>query len=809
MTVVIKQQTAHPLAPLAALRQFIAVRLVPRPDGRTDKLPLDLQGNVADAHVPAHWTSWADAHALATRLGPMHTIGFVITKDCGFVCLDVDHCVSPTGEYTQIVHDLAAQLGPHVAWELSQSGRGLHLWMRAPHGGMPPHSSKDTTNHTELYSELRFVALGQAFAGEMEQPCDGLAAVAARYFPAKVAAGDVVWDAEYRHPDWVGPPLSDDEVVRLCSSISNIARAAGHKATFAELMKGDSTVLARYYPNKDGGLDHSGADQALFNDLMWAAGHNAAQVVRIARMSGLARDKWEREDYLARTLARAAAGQGCYKAKSSSALARAELLGQHSLAAPTEVQVPHQGAGVSLPQAVVADATSTAFVTREQQLSLFAGHCYVLDQHRILTPRGMLLGPDQFRALHGGSIFALGGERNKTTANAWEAFTENQDVTFPRAESTCFRPEHPFGAIVDEGGLKRVNTYRDVAARRPGDASLMVDHIGKLFPVGDDSTIVLSALAALVQYPGRKFNWCLVLQSGPGAGKNMIANAMIAALGDPYAILLDEDDLAAKFNGWLAEKVLCVFPELPPRAAARALEKLKTLITDGRARGIERKNRDKVATNVCANFLFLTNHRDALRKDINDRRFCILYSRFQTQAELAAAGMGAAYFKRLAEWLRGDGEAIFAHWLAEFDIPERFDPTKGAHVAPATSSTSLAIELGRSEVAQILAEAIDDEEPGFVGDLVSWGLAKQKALDARHLRGVTDEELRQALEGLGFLRWGKTDNVVMPDARKTTLYLRVGAELGGKSNAQVAKIYSDAQKAAKTARDAGVAEVGR
>jgi hypothetical protein len=347
-----------------------------------------------------------------------------------------------------------------------------------------------------------------------------------------------------------------------------------------------------------------------------------------------------------------------------------------------------------------------------------------------------------------------------------------------------------------------VNTYRALGRRRPGDASPMVDHVRRLFPVGEDATIVLSALAAMVQYPGRKFNWCLVLQSGPGAGKNMIANAMATALGERYFILLDEDDLASKFNGWLAEKLLCVFPELPARAARKAFEKLKTLITDGRGRGIERKGRDKVAANVCANFLFLTNHRDAIRKDASDRRFCVLYSAFQTQADLVKAGMGAQYFRALADWLADGGEEVFADWLAEFPIPEQYDPTKGAHVAPTTSATALAIELGRSDVAQVLADAIDGEAPGMAGDLISWGMAKTYALGRLSAREVTDEGLRQALESLGFAKWGKTDNVVMPDGRKTTLYLRAGVDLGGMSAAAVEKRYMTGQLAAATVSDA-------
>jgi hypothetical protein len=291
----------HPLAPLAAFRQFIAVRLVPLADGKTDKLPLTPAGELTPkgeggAHNPAYWMSWAEAHALATRLGPGHTVGFVITKDCGVACLDIDGCIQPDGTYTPIVHELAAQLGPHVVWELSQSGRGLHLWMRAT---LPAHRKKNIPLGLEFYSELRFIALGQPFAGDMDEPCPGALAVAARYFPPNEGAATVPHEGPV--PEWRGP-ADDDELLRRAMQSSSKQGMFGGQDTrvdFADLWNANEDALRRRWPDPNGGYDASAADGALAAHLAFWTGKDVARIERLMRRSALAREKWDaRSDYL-------------------------------------------------------------------------------------------------------------------------------------------------------------------------------------------------------------------------------------------------------------------------------------------------------------------------------------------------------------------------------------------------------------------------------------------------------------------------------------------------------------------------------
>lgn len=796
---------SNPLAPLAALRQFIAVKLVPLADGKTDKLPLTPAGHLtpkalphedksrAGAHNPANWMSWSEAHALATRLGPGHGIGFVITEGCGFVCIDIDGCVTPDGQYTQIVHDLSAQLGAHVVWELSQSRRGLHLWMRAAAVG--PHRKKNIPLHIECYSSRRFILLGEAFAGDMDQPCAGLAAVLGRYFPPPTP-GSVGESGPV--PEWRGPTDDDDLIRRARAAISTTDLFGGGNAVqFADLWDANEAVLSKRWPSDNGGYDRSSADSALATRLSFWAGKDVARIERLMRQSALVREKWDaREDYLLDTITNACEfnPQVCQD-KPSAALDRIEpaCAGQ----SPVEPVV--------MPQPLMADGTSTPFATREDQVKLFAGHVYVLDQHRVLTPKGMLLRPDQFRALFGGLTFLLGGQRNKTTNNAWEAFTENQDVTFPRADSTCFRPEHPFGAVLTEGGVRRVNTYLPPNVRMvEGDAGPLLRHLHTLLPNGDDATMLLSYLAACVQYPGRKFPWAPVLQGVEGNGKTVFSIAAAYAVGTRYTHWPKASKLVKQFNGWMVGKVLYCVEDIymPGVQGDFILEEMKPMITGGRGIEIESKGVDQVSADICGNFIINTNHKDGVRKTANDRRYCMLYCAQQEAADLKRDfGDVERYMRDLYHWLdHEDGLAIFAHYLRAYTIPERFDPTRLAQRAPHTSSHEAAVEAGLGMVEQLVLEAIDEGKAGFKGGWVSSFHLKLLLEAVGRDRMMTPQRRHNVLKTLGFvphpgLPKGRVANPVATDTGYPILFVRAGSPqcLVGSSAADVAQAYVKAQ----------------
>lgn len=297
-----------PLAPLAALRQFIAVLLVPQPDGKTQKFPIDYRTGLVTkkgsggAHDPEIWMSYDEAATTVARLGgaPSYCIGFVLRKGCGFFVVDIDDALTPTG-WSQTALDVIAAL-PGCAVEISQSGRGLHVWGRS--SNIPDHGKKNTALNIECYSDLRFVALGSGAVGEMAPECTKLPEVIERYFPPPtVAATD--HDGDGPRPDWRGPTDDGELIRRMLRSQSKARKFGGDgKATPQELWDYKADVLARYYASRSGEpFDASSVDAAFAQHLAFWTGCDAARMKRIMLDSPLYRPKYDREDYLDRTIA--------------------------------------------------------------------------------------------------------------------------------------------------------------------------------------------------------------------------------------------------------------------------------------------------------------------------------------------------------------------------------------------------------------------------------------------------------------------------------------------------------------------------
>lgn len=772
-----------PLAPLAAYRQFIVVRTVPLATGKTDKLPLHSATlAVSDAHDPTAWTDYDTAAGIAAALGSNHGVGFVLTENDPFWCLDIDQCATPTG-WSDLARNLCQQL-PGSVIEVSNSNAALHVWGRRL--AMPPHAAKNIDLHIELYSSKRFILLGSQRVGEMAEDCPAIDAVAAAYFPPRERAQAVAGTGP--RPEWRGP-TDDADLLRRALQSKSAAGVFGGRASFADLWHADETVLARAYPPDSGSsepYDRSSADAALFQHLAFWTGCDTERMDRLARQSALVRDKWERADYVQRTVASAVGMQR-------------EVLQDKPSAVP---EAP--AAAVAGPPAI-ADVTGDTFLGAAEQKRLFAGCIYVEDVHRVLIPGGRLRRPDQFRAKFGGYTFFLDRAGTKTTRNAFEAFTESQMNVTPTADSTCFRPALPYGTLVTDAGQTLVNTYWPVDVPcMPGDPAPFLDLLKRMLPNERDRIICLSNAAAIVQYPGLKIPYATLLQGVEGNGKTTISKCLEAALGKRYTYWPKASKLGAQFNSWLVGRLLYLVEDIKAGADDELFEMLKPLITGGSGVEVEAKGQDQTRYDDVGNFWFNSNHKNGLRKTRNDRRLCMLFCAQQTADDLIRDGLTPEYMTRLNHWLQHEnGYAIVTHFLRTYPIPDEFNPAKGCNRAPITSSTDEAIEQSLGAAEQTVLEAIEDGTlPGFKGGWVSSVALDRLLNEAGKGRSVPLNRRRDMMRTLGYdwhpaLPEGRVMNGVLPDGgKRPRLYVAKGhPSLELTSAADVARAYVAAQAA--------------
>jgi len=776
-----------PLAAMAQYRQFIVYRLVAsqsRP-GKWDKLPCDFRtGRVVSAHDPAYWTDSMTAHAAAVNFGQGFGIGFVFTEADPFWALDIDACLVD-GQWSTIANQLCQTLAG-AAIEVSPSGTGLHIFG----SGRPPvHGCKNLTLGLEFYHSGRFMTLtGSGAVGDASTDFSHLLpSIVGQYFPPDAGGGLAQeWTTEARS-EWRGP-TSDEELIKRALRSQSTASAFGGRASFADLWTANIDALSRCYPDPVRAYDASSADAALAQHLAFWTGANCERIDRLMRQSALARDKWDRhsDPYLERTILGAVARQ--FEVLTDKA--PEPVAGAPDSPAPSVTNEPPRPTMVQ----------GSTFANNEDQLTLFAGCVYIRETHRVLVPGGVMLKPEQFKVTYGGYTFTMDTANEKTSRDAWEAFTQNQAYRCPRADSPCFRPDMPPGAIIQRGGQTFVNTYWPVEVpRKVGDATPFLTHLAKILPDERDRYILLCYMAACVQHKGVKFQWAPLLQGVEGNGKTLFTRCVAEAVGRRYVHWPKASKLSKEFNAWMLGKLFYGVEDIyVPDQKREIIEELKPMITGGDGLEIEGKGVDQISADVCGNFMFNSNHKDAVRKTQNDRRFCVLFSAQQQAEDLKRDGMDGEYFPKLYDWLRADGYAIVSDLLHTMPIPDDYNPATNCQRAPVTTSTAAAISASTGGVEQEVHEAIAQGLPGFCGGWIS-SIQLDRLLEKLGVaRRVTHSKRKEMLEALGYayhpaLVEGRVNNLVLPDGGKPRLFIHKDSQARHiQGAAEAAKAYEQA-----------------
>lgn len=789
------------LAGLAAYRQFTCYRLAPgKEPGKQTKFPCNHLGEIIDAHDPQYWMSAELACQWAAHGG--YGVAFVFTENDPFWFLDIDNALQPDGTWSQLAQTMCAAL-PGCAVEVSASGHGLHVFGS---GELGAHAKKNTTLNLELYSEKRFVALtGTNAQGDVNTPIQPAVAewLTTYYFKPRDRINDPDWTSGAVE-EWRGPTDDDDLIRRACASRSASA-VFGGRASFNDLWTADATVLGRVWPSKgNSDFDHSSADMALASHLMFWTGRDCERVERLMQRSALAREKWEtRVSYLYDTIteAKTLSREVCKDKEAEPVAMLAPSTTPGAAAAVTSVSR-------TLESRLVQGST---YLGPEQQQDLFKGCMIVIGAEKAYVPNLGLLKRTQFNMLFGGYTFILDRENSKTTTDPWEAFANSRAVRFPTVNGHCFRPDLGPGQVVSTNSEQLVNIYQPVdITHRDGDITPFLVHLSKLLPDERDRKTYLSYLAALVQHKGVKFRWAPVLQGVEGNGKTFFSVCAEFAVGRRYTHWPKAKRLGAQFNSWMYGRLLyCVEDFGPSRNRDEIIEDLKPMIT-GESLEIEGKGIDQESRTVCGNFLFNTNHKGAIRKTHNDRRFAVLYTPQQEFSDLARDGLTSEYLNELFHWARGTGPwaehgvdygfSVIAKYLAEYPIDPAFNPATNCQRAPATSSAAQAVVDSLGTVESEISEAIDEGRTGFRGGWISGYYLRQLIEQVK--RSMTPSARTNMLKQMGYIEHpglingGRTHRPILPDACRSVLYIHRGnqalIDLG--SADEIATAYEKAQQ---------------
>ena len=134
------------------------------------KIPINpLTGRYADATTTKYCTDYETALNVLCNTDLYNGLGFVISSNCPYTFIDLDHCINSSGEYSHFALEVLEMFSNCYA-EISQSEKGLHIITK----GKGLYNIK--MPFLEVYSCKRYVALtGNAINNN--EPQDGQLAI--------------------------------------------------------------------------------------------------------------------------------------------------------------------------------------------------------------------------------------------------------------------------------------------------------------------------------------------------------------------------------------------------------------------------------------------------------------------------------------------------------------------------------------------------------------------------------------------------------------------------------------------------------
>lgn len=221
---------------------------------------------------------------------------------------------------------------------------------------------------------------------------------------------------------------------------------------------------------------------------------------------------------------------------------------------------------------------------------------------------------------------------------------------------------------------------------------------------GDDLyNWVLDWLAYPIQRPGAKMHTALVFHGPQGTGKNLFFEAYMKIFGR-YARVLGQEALEDKFNSdWAEAKLFILADEVLARQEMfQVKNRLKGFITGDTIR-VNPKNVAAHNERNQMNIVFLSNERQPLVLEPDDRRHCVVW---------VPPALPESYFDEVVAEISAGGVAALHHYLLNRDL-------SAFHVAkkpPLTGAKGDLVTQGTSSEARFVQEwrALEIDTPNGV-----------------------------------------------------------------------------------------------
>ncbi len=249
-----------------------------------------------------------------------------------------------------------------------------------------------------------------------------------------------------------------------------------------------------------------------------------------------------------------------------------------------------------------------------------------------------------------------------------------------------------------------LNEWRGYAApAAPGDCKPFLRLLSRLIPARDPRHFVLQWMGHLIQHPGVKMHVSLAFWSHvQGVGKNLLFECLLALIGNVHSTLIGQSELRGSFNGWANRRVFVLGDEISSTDRRQDTDHLKGLVT-GSTVYINEKYQPAREVQNLMNFVFLSNHNDALFIGDTDRRYFVW--------EITGGKLPDTDTKAFVQWRDNGGLSALHYMLLQIDL-SAFNPKAAA---PMTDAKLQMVQDNRSDLENWLAELMASNISQVVG----------------------------------------------------------------------------------------------
>ena len=342
---------------------------------------------------------------------------------------------------------------------------------------------------------------------------------------------------------------------------------------------------------------------------------------------------------------------------------------------------------------------------------------------------------------------------------------------FPKTETMDFRPDRydrhdPLKSRLfkdrQKGNQVTLNTFHELfypstkgkatSKKKLKRAEFLIRRHLSNFLSDEDALTMLDWLAYAVQSAGQRMSWMPVVQSAEGCGKGLMIALLRAVTVPSHIALVSPLAFHSDYSDYNEGKIVIAYDEfsMTDKRGVSSKEDFKNNITEENLTVNRKGGRMLEVPNISKKIAF-TNDLSCMKMSATDRRFCMIKSTIQSEADVAR--LNPVHFEEFCDEIidpvLGHLAGAARKFLLDYDVRDTFDPLGRA---PDTAYKRELVEDSKSGEYKLLSELLNDRKCEFVTDQF---ISVTQVVAACNWFDPKANASKEALNSLGFTKYDR------------------------------------------------------